>query len=253
MNIFKLVRDKTLQFSNFWLGIRESRRHVLLVIIPLIAGGLLTLIANYTHRAVEQYFGPNIGAFWFIVYSTSLFVFIWLLAILIEDRRKIQEQTCRDYLTGVYTRRFTYEEAVKQVAEASRSQKIICVCFVDLDNLKPINDTYSHAAGDEALVLVGQTLLDAVRINDLVGRYGGDEFLLIWTTTNKEAINETLKRITDGLGSMLLKWRNQEIVITASVGLSHGYCEPKGDPEKTLKDLIKQADDVLKGTKKYKR
>ncbi len=251
--MFKRIRKRLLQFSNFWFGIQEKKRHIILFLFPLASGLLLTAVMTFAYKSVEKYFDSRIYIFWFVVCSVVMFVFVWLFAIILDERRKIEEQTCRDYLTGVYTRRFTYEEAVKLVAEASRSNKIICVCFVDLDNLKPINDTYSHAAGDEALILVGQTLLDVVRVNDLVGRYGGDEFLLIWTTEDKNTISETFKRIKDSLSRMVLKWHDKEIIITASTGITQGYCEEKSDPEKTLKDLIKQADSVMKGSKSNKR
>jgi diguanylate cyclase (GGDEF)-like protein len=248
------IRKRLLQFSNFWFRLEEKTRHVVLVIVPLLAAVMLTGIMSIIDRAIEKYSGSqlHIFIFWFIVSSVAMFIVVWLFAIIMDERRKIEEQMCRDCLTGVYTRRYTYEEAVKLIAEASRSNKIICVCFVDLDNLKPINDAYSHAAGDEALILIGKTLLSAVRINDLVGRYGGDEFLLIWSTDDVSTINDTFKRINDALGRMAFTWHGREIAITASSGLSHGYCEPRSDPEKRLKDLIRQADSVLKGTKKYK-
>lgn len=247
------IRKKLLQFSNFWFRLEEKTRHVVLIVLPLLAAFVLTTAISIIYSAIQKYSRHEvILVFCFFVISAVMFVLVWLFAIIMDERRKIEEQACRDCLTGVYTRRYVYEEAIKRVAEASRTNKTICVCFVDVDNLKPINDEHSHAAGDEALILIGKKLLGAVRINDLVGRYGGDEFLLIWTTDDMSAINETFKRINDALGRMAFRWHDKEIVITASTGLSHGHCEPKSDPEKRLKDLIRQADDVLKGTKKYK-
>jgi diguanylate cyclase (GGDEF)-like protein len=253
INILMSIRVRLLQFSNYWFSIEERYRHIILVLFPVLAGAVLTTVVSATHRDIENYFGVYSNVFCFIVSSAVMFIFVWLLAVIMDERRIIESQTCKDYLTGVYTRRYTYAEATKMVAAASRSNKIICVCFVDLDNLKPINDTYSHGAGDEALALVGQTLLDEVRITDLVGRYGGDEFVVVWTTDTKDSITIMLNRITDAINHMTLQWQDKDIVITASMGFSHGYCPPKSDPEKTLKDLIKEADGILNGAKKHRK
>jgi diguanylate cyclase (GGDEF)-like protein len=254
LNMLGNIRKRLLQFSNFWFRLDEKKRHGALVIFPMIAALIVAIVMSIAHQAVATYSGSQLSIFflWFIICLVAMFILVWLFAIVMDERRKMEEQTYKDYLTGVYTRKFMYEEATKMVAEASRSKKIICVCFADLDNLKPINDVYSHAAGDEALVLTGKTLLGALRISDLVGRYGGDEFLLIWATDDESTINETFKRINDALSKMSFKWHDRQIVISASTGLSYGYCPPRCEPEKRLKELIKNADFVLKGVKKYK-
>ena len=90
-----------------------------------------------------------------------------------RDRR----QAGVDGLTGAYQREAGLLELHRDLSRTSRTGQLLVVAFVDVDHLKTINDTYSHAAGDRALTAVAHTLLAALRPYDLVIRYGGDEFL----------------------------------------------------------------------------
>ncbi len=253
MGVQSKTRDKLLQFSNFWFGLEEETRHIILFVFPLITAAFMTAIGSQIYRTIEQYFGRNINFFLlFLVWTAVMFIFVWMLAIIMDDRHKLEEQMCLDYLTGVYSRGFLFKQAISMIRRASFDRKIVCVCFIDMDNLKLLNNT-SHLAGDEALSTLGQTIDSVMRKKvDAVGRYGGDEFLAVWTTENTENINATYKRITDALGVMSFAYDGRRIKIAASTGLSFGRCAPEKDPERELTRLIKQADEALKGSKMNK-
>lgn len=101
----------------------------------------------------------------------------------IRERREVESRLVRlariDPLTGIYNRRYIFELGQAAIEEARREQRPLAVILFDIDHFKQINDTCGHLAGDQVLArLVGQ-LQEALRIGDLLGRYGGDEFLVL--------------------------------------------------------------------------
>ena len=93
-----------------------------------------------------------------------------------------------DRLTGVANRQALLAALFAEVERASRYERPLCVAFVDIDHFKAVNDTYGHAAGDIVLRGVAQTIAENLRASDLIGRYGGEEFMLILTeTTSRRA------------------------------------------------------------------
>ena len=102
--------------------------------------------------------------------------------ILQENRRLLKElhkEATTDQLTGLLNRRALLEVLKREVARVVRSDKdTLCLCFLDLDNFKKINDTYGHIEGDKVLKKVAEILKKSLRLYDIVGRWGGDEFVL---------------------------------------------------------------------------
>lgn len=98
---------------------------------------------------------------------------------LIGRRDAFKEQASRDPLTGLWNRRETLAILVKQLSRVRREGGCLSVIMVDLDHFKKVNDTYGHLAGDAVLCQTAQRLLSLVRDYDYVGRYGGEEFLLV--------------------------------------------------------------------------
>ncbi|HEV8697935.1 MAG TPA: diguanylate cyclase [Candidatus Limnocylindrales bacterium] len=128
-----------------------------------------------------------------------------------------------DRLTGVANRQSLLAALFAEVERASRYERPLSVAFVDIDHFKAVNDTYGHAVGDIVLRGVAQELSDNLRASDMIGRYGGEEFMLILTETNVEegAV------LTEKLRSLVQRQRftiegGPDIAVTISIGIAGG-------------------------------
>ena len=100
-----------------------------------------------------------------------------------------------DELTGVCSRRHIIELGRRELLRSRRTGLPLAVLLVDIDNFKHINDTFGHAAGDQALIDVSTAFQNGIRVPDMVGRYGGDEFLVLLADTNLDGAIETALRL----------------------------------------------------------
>jgi diguanylate cyclase (GGDEF)-like protein/putative nucleotidyltransferase with HDIG domain len=133
------------------------------------------------------------------------------------------ESATIDRLTGVANRQSLLAALFAEVERASRYERALSVAFVDIDHFKAVNDTYGHGVGDVVLRGVAQTISANLRASDLVGRYGGEEFMLILTETGVEE-GATL---TEKLRTLVQRQRYQvaggpEIAVTISIGIAGG-------------------------------
>jgi len=121
----------------------------------------------------------------------------YMLLFASEVNQKIHDEAQLDYLTGVLNRRGIERALEAEVARAWRNGGELAVLLVDIDHFKPINDTFGHAAGDEALRRVVAAFLRTVRVYDRVGRLGGDEFLLLLPQTSRFKAIQIASRILE--------------------------------------------------------
>ncbi|WKY47360.1 EAL domain-containing protein [Eubacteriaceae bacterium ES3] len=155
----------------------------------------------------------------------------------LQSEAKIKNLAYYDGLTGLPNRTLFHEHLVREIYSASRSHKAVGVVFLDIDGFKTINDTLGHNAGDELLIEVGQRLRKRVRKNDLVCRFGGDEFLVMLSGIHRSGdIDQVLSHLMTVFTSPM-EIRGQELFITASLGVSL-YPNDGEDPD----SLIKNAD-----------
>lgn len=162
---------------------------------------------------------------------------------------RLYEQTQRvaltDGLTGLCTHRLFQERLMEEIARAESQNRNFVLAMVDADNFKTYNDTLGHPAGDALLKDIANLLRDKVRDNDLVCRYGGDEFALLLRDTDKEEARDVCERIREGFQ---LRFGGNKVQVTSSIGLA---CFPIDANSK--QDLAKAADDALYQSKRAGR
>ena len=149
-----------------------------------------------------------------------------------RTRRRLVEQAERDPLTGLLNRSAIIDRIDVCIDAARDNDTSLGVLFVDLDDFKAVNDRHGHATGDELLRQVAQTLTGAVRADDLVGRLGGDEFIVaLPRLPNPEVASRLAGRLDTELSSIVVA--EGERLITGSVGIA------------ILDDLMNNADQLV--------
>jgi diguanylate cyclase (GGDEF)-like protein/PAS domain S-box-containing protein len=124
-------------------------------------------------------------------------------AALRESEGRLRELVTRDPLTGLYTRRHVLERLEEEIKRAGRYKQVFTVAMLDLDHFKDINDTYGHLVGDAVLRGFGRELSARVRDSDLVGRFGGEEFLVVFLGAPQSLAQAALSDIRARRGSSM--------------------------------------------------
>ena len=133
---------------------------------------------------------------------------------------KLLELYNRDSLTGVYTRHYVYEKAEEIIQEYKKNDKIFSVAIIDIDYFKNVNDQYGHQIGDYVLIEFAKIIADSLRLHDILGRYGGEEFILLLNHSDRHSSNIVLKRILTIFRKTPLLFADNQIGLTFSAGIS---------------------------------
>jgi len=153
----------------------------------------------------------------------------------------LKREASHDPLTRLYNRRLFLERLQQQTAQAAAGSEHFSILFIDVDDLKRINDTYGHLAGDALLREVSNALMDAVRGEDIVARYGGDEFVVLLPSTGPAAATSVAARISDGISRHRFMAGRELLPIP---GVSLGIATFPEDGA-TAEDLLAAADATL--------
>jgi len=132
----------------------------------------------------------------------------------------LYEMAALDPLTGVHARRFFENWMRREVRTAFRARQTVSLLMLDMDGLKEINDTAGHLIGDQALSMVGKVLRMATRENDVVGRYGGDEFAVVLPQTDAEGAAHVGHRLVELLAERSVPVPGGPRTLTGSVGIA---------------------------------
>jgi len=162
---------------------------------------------------------------------------------LIRTQAALQFQATHDALTGLLNHGAIQDALHSEMERATRMQTALGVIMVDLDHFKQVNDTLGHLAGDEVLRSVGQRLASAVRVYDSVGRYGGEEFLILAPGCAPPELVTQAERMRVLIASEPFRTRAGEIRLTASFGVVGANLS--GGDSLDREGLLRAADAVL--------
>ena len=167
----------------------------------------------------------------------------------IRLREALRDQSIRDPLTGIYNRRYLEEIMERETRRAIRTEHGLGLLMMDLDHFKKFNDTFGHEAGDTVLRETAAFLLKSVRAEDIVCRFGGEEFVVILPMASLPVTEARAERIRSKLSELVITHRGQSLgTLTVSMGVAelpqHGTC---------TRELLEAADAALYRAKREGR
>lgn len=157
-----------------------------------------------------------------------------------------KEMAQKDGLTGIFSRQYLMSQFKLEFETAYKLDRTLSIAMMDIDKFKRINDLYGHDEGDRALKLVASVVKEVIRQHDLFGRYGGDEFVIIFPNSSAHMAEKIIERIAITLKSNPLRIGDISIELSMSVGI----CEKS--TEKNPEEMISCADKLMYDIKKKK-
>ncbi len=145
---------------------------------------------------------------------------LWAEQELTQANLRLHDQVVHDGLTGLHNRRYLEESLGREESRARRSSQPFGVLMIDIDNFKRFNDTLGHAAGDAVLRAIGQYMLSAARGEDIVSRYGGEEFVLVMAPASQGTVLERAEKLRREVQNLEIEYEGRRVgPITISVGI----------------------------------
>ncbi|MBI3873861.1 MAG: GGDEF domain-containing protein [Arcobacter sp.] len=161
------------------------------------------------------------------------------IELLESELHSLRKENEIDHLTGLLTRRWYDRQSKKLDADFTRNDIDYAVVFFDIDHFKKVNDTYGHDAGDVILSTFAKVLLKSTRDTDILGRYGGEEFIALLHFKTKEELYEYMQRVKSIVTGHMFKYNDIKISISFSAGVSFR------SKHQTHEDSVKKADELL--------
>lgn len=162
------------------------------------------------------------------------------------EGESMREMAIKDGLTGVYNRQYFNKLMNDEIERSKRNGEVFSVMMIDIDKFKSINDSYGHLTGDQILISIVSILKDIIRTYDIIGRFGGDEFMIFLPETNHKAAYSIGRRIISYFNNERLTVREHQIKVAISIGIS------EYNNNQTYDELINNADQAMYASKKYK-
>src|SRR5215211_2470215 len=154
--------------------------------------------------------------------------------------QEVQSLALTDPLTGLQNRRSLFELGKMEFSRAQRMNRPFCCMMLDLDHFKQINDNYGHLVGDQVLQEFAKRCSNSVREVDLIGRYGGEEFIILLPETDRTTSMQMAERLRASIASIPIKLFEREISVTVSIGVA-----TQDENTTDLETLIARADQAM--------
>ncbi|MGI3128772.1 biofilm regulation diguanylate cyclase SiaD [Halopseudomonas pachastrellae] len=151
----------------------------------------------------------------------------------------LREASTHDALTGLANRRLLVDRLKKEVERYARYQRPFSIAMLDVDHFKSINDRYGHEVGDGALIEVARVLDAEIRENDLCGRWGGEEFLILLPETGAASAAQVMERVRAAIERLTIRVQDESVSMTISIGVAEHL------PASSYSDTISRADHAL--------
>jgi diguanylate cyclase (GGDEF)-like protein/PAS domain S-box-containing protein len=163
-------------------------------------------------------------------------------------REKLLSHT--DALTGINNRRFLFELAEREFGIATRYRHPLSVMMFDIDHFKGVNDTFGHAVGDQILQHVTQIACTELRSADVIGRYGGEEFVIMLPVTDAQQVYPVAERIRAGVAALRVPTPKGDASVTISIGIAETILKPQ---DESVDKVIRRADEAMYAAKQAGR
>jgi|GEM_PF-1414577 len=228
--ILNLVSDNTIRYMSLY---------------PIIA--FLLLITNFTtsHGRLTN-FNSIYNMILFLVFIISGYILVFAgissasqILSLQSNLEKLELDSKTDSLTGLYNRRYIMEKLEYEFIKYKRNKKCFSIIITDIDFFKKINDDFGHDCGDNVLKMVSQNLKGAVREQDFVCRWGGEEFLLLLPETEIEGAHIFAERIRKIIEAQITEYNGVQVSVTMTFGVT------VNEEYEMINDTIKKADTAL--------
>jgi diguanylate cyclase (GGDEF)-like protein len=157
-----------------------------------------------------------------------------------EANEQLSYYANTDALTDMHNRRHFIESSELELSRAQRSKTDVTIMMLDIDHFKKVNDTYGHAAGDEALKKVASVFRHSLRLHDIVGRIGGEEFAILLSDANSEGAFGLAERIRKSVAALCFECEGKSFSISVSIGITQIAAN-----EKIIEHALKRADKAL--------
>ena len=236
-------------------SVRENTSIILFYLIPISisswflgirSGIIISLLSSLSWFTVDLII-PSLPRHYFMVYfngfmETGFFLLDAVLLALLKrsvDKEKLLARL--DDLTGALNRHAFYEAAHMEIERARRYKYPVTIGFIDLDNFKQINDRFGHEKGDQVLRNVARNIKNNTRINDVLARIGGDEFVLLMPRVSADSARNIFTKIRNKIED----FSGNQIFLTASIGAVTFIKMPA-----SVEELLKKTDSAMYSVKR---
>lgn len=172
---------------------------------------------------------------------------------LVTETQRLKEyyvsMSMHDQLTGLHNRRYFYDQVELAIAQHKRYQNPFCLLVMDIDYFKAVNDQYGHAFGDKVLIGVAETLKQQVRSTDILVRFGGEEFVVIFTNTSCDNGQTFAERIRTEIKALQWQMADTVVQITLSIGLHCTRLEGREPEALDIDQIVHRADMAMYAAK----
>ncbi len=214
------------------------------VIVPMLHGAVLMLPIVIGDVLRAQGGAPNMTGIWVAAFATELVLYavgtVFIIFILVSERAVLAHKTAAsvDPLTGLLNRRGFSEATTRMIEREAKAGRPVTVMIFDIDHFKSVNDRFGHAAGDDVLQVFSHTVASTLRITDLIGRVGGEEFAALLPCGTDEAVIAA-ERVREAFENSGVAVDDVPLATTVSIGVAGGPANTE------LEVLMASADTAL--------